>query len=183
MAVAGTTDKLKVFISYSRADLAFADELVGGLALLSFAPSIDRHSIREGEEWKVRLGSLISEADTVVFVLSPDSAKSPICAWEVEEAAKLSKRILPVLWQPLQSIAAPEKLAKLNYVRFDEGRSFIAGLKALTTALNTDLRWLQDHTRLLTRAMDWNSGGRPDNRLMSGKDIIDATAGLEMHRS
>jgi len=30
----------------------------------------------------------------VVFMLSPASARSEICAWEVEEAARLGKRIL-----------------------------------------------------------------------------------------
>ena len=85
--------KLKVFISYSRADARFADELVAGLEFKEeFAVTIDRHSIVEGEDWKKRLGALIADADTIVFILSPDSAQSPLCAWEVEEAHRLSKR-------------------------------------------------------------------------------------------
>ncbi len=170
------SEKLKVFVSYSRADLGFADELAAGLEVMGFEALIDRHSLREGEDWKTRLGSLIADAGTVVFVLSPDSAKSDICAWEVEAAAKLSKRILPVLWRPLDGVAAPERLAALHYTRFDEGRSFMAGLKALSAALNTDLDWLREHTRLLSRALEWERGAKADNRLMSGKDILDAKA-------
>jgi WD40 repeat protein len=173
----GDTSKLKVFISYSRADLAFVDELAAGLEVMGFATLIDRHSLREGEEWKARLSSLIAEAGTVVFVLSPDSVKSPICVWEVEEAGQLAKRILPVLWRELdEADPAPQKLAALQYVRFDEGRSFMAGLKALSDALLTDLDWLREHTRLLARAMEWDRGGRSENRLMSGKDIDEAKA-------
>jgi hypothetical protein len=42
--------KLKVFISYSWAGLAFADELVAGLEYDGgFEVTIDRHSIVEGE--------------------------------------------------------------------------------------------------------------------------------------
>jgi hypothetical protein len=68
--------KLKVFISYSRADARFADELVAGLEFKEeFAVTIDRHSIVEGEDWKKRLGALIADADTIVFILSPDSPK------------------------------------------------------------------------------------------------------------
>jgi hypothetical protein len=135
--------------------LAFADELVAGLEFEGgFEVAIDRHSIVEGEDWKKRLGALIADADTVVFVLSPASAKSDICAWEVEEAARLSKRVIPVLAKPLEGISAPPRLAALNYVRFDEGRSFMAGLKGLTTALKADLDWLREHTRLLARAME-----------------------------
>jgi hypothetical protein len=90
-------EKLRVFISYSRDDLDFADQLVAALSTYGFECLIDRHGISGGEDWKRRLGNLISEADTVVFVLSPSSARSPICDWEVEEATRLNKRILPVV--------------------------------------------------------------------------------------
>jgi hypothetical protein len=167
--------KLKVFISYSRADAAFADELVAGLEFKEeFAVTIDRHSIVEGEDWKKRLGGLIADADTIVFILSPDSAQSRICAWEVDEAHSLSKRIIPVLFRPTGAIPAPPQLAALNYVRFDEGRSFMGGLTALANALKTDVDWLREHTRLLTRAMEWDASERPINRLLSGNDIAAA---------
>ncbi len=167
--------KLKVFISYSRADAKFADELVAGLEFKEeFEVTIDRHSIIEGEDWKKRLGALIADADTVVFILSPDSAQSPICGWEVEEAHRLSKRILPVLATPLGGIPAPPLLAALNYVRFDEERSFMAGLGALVRSLKTDVDWLREHTRLLTRAMEWDAAQRQANRLLSGNDIVAA---------
>ena len=83
--------KLRVFISYSREDLDFADQLAAALDSSGFECFIDREGISGGEAWKRRLGDLISEADTVVFVLSPDSARSETCNWEVEEAARLSK--------------------------------------------------------------------------------------------
>src|SRR5215813_13852074 len=88
--------KLRVFISYSRDDLRFADQLNAALDICGFECVIDRQGISGGEDWKRRLGNLISEADTVVFVLSPTSARSEICAWEVEEveeAARHGKRI------------------------------------------------------------------------------------------
>ena len=85
---ASAAGKLRVFISYSRDDLDFADQLVIGLEFAGFAPTIDRHGISGGEDWKLRLGNLIGETDTVLFVLSPASAVSEICAWEVREATK-----------------------------------------------------------------------------------------------
>lgn len=62
--------KLRVFISYSRDDLNFADQLDAALNACGFECLIDRHDISGGEDWKRRLGNLISEADTVVFVLT-----------------------------------------------------------------------------------------------------------------
>jgi hypothetical protein len=99
--------KLRVFISYSRDDLNFADQLDAALNACGFECLIDRHGISGGEDWKRRLGNLISEADTVVFVLSPSSARSEICDWEVEEATRLSKRILPVNCRPLEGVSPP----------------------------------------------------------------------------
>jgi TPR repeat protein len=140
---------------------------------------IDRHDISGGEDWKRRLGNLISEADTVVFVLSPGSARSPICDWEVEEATRLNKRILPVNCRPLEGASPPPRLRELNYVFFYEepkvsGSGFGTGLASLVAALNTDFDWLREHTRYLQRAMEWDAGGRPRDRLLSGNDILEA---------
>lgn len=167
---------LKVFISYSRADMAFADELVDGLDLTGFETTIDRHSIIEGEDWKARIGGLISSADTIVFILSPDSVQSAICSWEVEEAQSRSKRILPVLCRPVGALSVPPRLAALNYVRFDDGRSFVSSLRSLVRALLTDVDWLREHTRLLSRAIEWEVAGRQANRMLVGADIADAKA-------
>jgi len=90
-------EALKVFISYSRQDLLFASEIAAGLNYDGgFEVFIDTEAIHEGEDWKARLGALIAGVDTVVFVLTAKSAASPICKWEVEEAERLCKRILPV---------------------------------------------------------------------------------------
>src|ERR1043166_1278707 len=95
------SNKLKVFISYSRRDAAqFADELVAGLELAGFAPFLDRHDIAAGEDWEARLGGLIAQSDTVVFVVSTEAVKSDRCVWEVNRTVELSKRLLPVIFKP-----------------------------------------------------------------------------------
>jgi TIR domain/Sel1 repeat len=173
--------KLRVFISYSRDDNKFADQLDAALSAWGFECVIDRHGISGGEDWKRRLGNLISEADTVVFVLTPKSARSEICAWEVEEAERLNKRILPILPQPLEGVEPPPRLRDRNYIFFYEelklpGSGFGTGLVKLVTALNTDFDWLREHTRYLQRAREWDERGRPANRLLSGDDIAEAKA-------
>jgi TIR domain len=173
--------KLRVFISYSREDLDFADQLAAALDSSGFECFIDREGISGGEAWKRRLGNLISEADTVVFVLSPGSARSETCNWEVEEAARLNKRILPANWRPLEGLSPPPRLQELNYIFFYKepkvpGSGFGTGLASLVAALNTDFDWLREHTRYLQRSIEWDKGGRPANRLLSGNDILDAKA-------
>jgi TPR repeat protein len=174
-------EKLRVFISYSRDDIDFADQLDDALNACGFKCLIDRQGISGGEDWKRRLGNLITEADTVVFVLSPSSARSETCDWEVEEAARLNKRILPIVCRPLESVKPPPRLQKLDYSFFYKepkvsGSGFGNGLAKLIAALSTDFDWLRDHTRYLQRAIEWDTGGRPANRLLSGDDIAEAKA-------
>ena len=168
--------KLGAFISYSRDDVDFADQLEVALRLWGFDTTLDRHAISGGEEWKQRLQNLIREADTVVFVLSPSSVNSSTCAWEVEEATRLGKRIIPVVCREFTSASVPPRLQDLNYIFFykepkspDSG--FGTGLAKLVEALNTDLEWLREHTRLFLRATEWETGGKPSNRLLSGSDV------------
>lgn len=173
--------KLKVFVSYSREDVAFADQLASGLRLCGFEPFVDRHDVAGGEAWQQRLGQLIRDADTVVFVLTPASAGSPVCAWEVAEAQRLNKRLLPVLCRPLEGTSPPEALRDLSYIFFYAepsvpGAGFGQGLTELVTALSTNIEWLREHTRLLQRAEEWAAAGRSANRMLSGSDIEAAKA-------
>jgi hypothetical protein len=80
-SVPNAGNRAKVFISYSRKDLAFAQMLVDALGERGFDAFLDKTDIAPGEPWKERLGGLIAAADTVVFVISPDSVASSVCAW------------------------------------------------------------------------------------------------------
>src|SRR6476619_7136217 len=126
MADPGASEKLKVFISYSRKDSAeFADELMAGLERGGCAAFLDRHDIAAGEDWEERLGGLIAESDTVVFVVSPEAVKSDRCTWEVDRTVELSKRLLGVIFKSVPDHDIPEKLRRLQFVRFDSRLGFV----------------------------------------------------------
>src|ERR1700728_4131183 len=113
MAAAGSAEKLKVFVSYSRRDSSdFANELVAGLELVGFAPFLDQHDIAAGEDWEARLGGLIRQSDTVVFVISPEAVKSERCAWEVNTAIADNKRVLPIVAKAVPETEIPEPLRR-----------------------------------------------------------------------
>jgi Sel1 repeat len=78
-------------------------------------------------------------------------------------------------------VSPPLRLRDLNYILFHAdpktpGSGFGTGLTKLVAALNTDFDWLREHTRYLQRATEWDRGGRPANRLLSGDDIAEAKA-------
>jgi hypothetical protein len=84
--------KTRVFISYSRKDMAFADRLEAALKARGFEVLIDREEIYAFEDWWKRIEALIGCADTVVFVLSPDAVKSDVALKEVAYTDSLNKR-------------------------------------------------------------------------------------------
>ena len=137
-------EKPRIFISYARLDSSvLAEELVAALEVVGFEPYLDKHDIAAAEEWEARLGGLIQSADTVVFILSPER-----CAWEVDHAAELGKRVIPVVGKPVPEAEVPERLRRLNYIFFHEGQSFAQPLAQLATALRQDVDWIREHTRL-----------------------------------
>jgi tetratricopeptide (TPR) repeat protein len=168
----GETPKLKIFISYSRRDASeFARELLGGLRLAGYEPKLDIKDIAKGEEWETRLSGLILEADTVVYVITPESVKSIRCDWEIKRSLALSKRIVPVVWLDVDESAVPTELKRLNYTYFSNGRSFTEALEELAAALRVDVDWIREHTRIGELAARWHAENRPESLLLRGDQI------------
>src|SRR5205807_4773282 len=99
---------------------AFVDRLEAALKAHSFEPLIDRSEIHAFEDWWKRIEALISGADTIVFVLSPDAVESGVALREVAHAAALNKRLAPIVCRPVADGAVPEALRRLNFIFFDD---------------------------------------------------------------
>lgn len=166
------TERLKVFISYSRRDSSpLAEELVVGLELLGFEGVLDRQDIAAAEDWEARLTRLIQTADTVIFLLSPEALKSERCAWEVHKAHELSKRLIPIVGKAIRDEDVPVELRRLNYVFFSEGYSFSRSLGQVADALRADLDWIREHTRLAESALRWRERGGPEALLLRDDEL------------
>jgi TIR domain/WD domain, G-beta repeat len=168
----GTFRPMKVFVSYSRSDVDFADQLILLLNDKGYNTILDRHDIDAAEKWKDRLAALIFSCDTVVFVLSDRSAASATCAWEVEEADRQKKRLIPVVPRQRQSAEAPELLKNLNYIHFYPdpaipGSGMFDGALKLDRALKIDLDWLRRQTHYSEQANSW-ADSRSDDLLLRG---------------
>jgi formylglycine-generating enzyme required for sulfatase activity len=158
--------KTRVFISYSRKDMTFADRLEAALKARGFDPLIDRTEIYAFEDWWERIEALIGRADTVVFVLSPHAVASEVALKEVAHAASLNKRFAPIIWQPVEDNAVPEPLRRLNFIFFDDPARFEASSDQLTNALQTDISWIRRHTEFGEAARRWVEAGYASGLLL-----------------
>ena len=166
--------KARIFISYSRKDMAFADKLEDALKARGFEPLIDRSEIYAFEDWWKRIEALIGGADTVVFVLSPDAVKSDIALKEVTCAASLNKRLAPIVYRRVDDSATPQALRRLNFIFFDEADRFEAGADQLAEALKTDISWIRQHTDFGELARRWSSADRPGGMLLRSPVLEEA---------
>jgi len=163
--------KARIFISYSRKDMAFADQLEAALKARGFDPLIDRQDpialqdwskgIAPFEDWWKRIQTLIGKADTIVFVLSPDAVASSVALKEINYAASLNKRFAPVVCRRVDDAAVPEALRSLHYIFFDDASRFDASADHLAAALQIDLDWIRKHSEYGETARRWATAGRP----------------------
>ena len=68
------------------------------------------------------------------------------------------------------------KISSHNWVFMRDEQELEKTLPALVEAINTDLDWLAQHTRLQNRAIEWNNKGRNDSYLVRGNDLQEAEA-------
>ncbi|WP_398472909.1 toll/interleukin-1 receptor domain-containing protein [Tardiphaga sp.] len=165
--------KLKVFLSYSRKDSAFAEDPLAALELGGFDAYLDKQDIAPAEPWEARLANLIRLADTVVFIISPNSLASSHCNWEVEETTRCGKRLIPLIFAPVPDEDVHPQLKRLNYVQF-ASEPFLKSVGELARALRADAGWIREHTRYGELAIRWAERNRPDALLLRGSDLDDA---------
>ncbi len=165
----------KIFISYSRKDKLFVRKLNDALDAAGVDAWVDWEGIELASDWMARITAAIEGGDAFVFVISPDSLKSKVCMDELEMGISSNKKIIPVLYrEPEKRQKMHPKLASTNWVYLRSKKDdFKATIPKLIEAIHTDLGWVQQHTRLLQRATEWNQKIRNKSYLLQGADLED----------
>ncbi|MEM7327284.1 MAG: toll/interleukin-1 receptor domain-containing protein [Pseudomonadota bacterium] len=163
---------LRVMLSYARADAeAFASELADGLEAANFDVLLDLHDIEAATDWQARLREMIRSVDTLVVIITPGWIGSDLCNWELEEALRQNKRIIPIIHIEPDDAPPPQELSKLNYIFFDDRQSFGTALKQLAPALRVNLAWIRNHTHYSESARLWEARNRDPAMFLRGAEL------------
>ena len=189
-----------VFISYSRTDKDFVQRLFAALETSGRDAWVDWEDIPFTADWWSEIKSGIEAANTFIFVVTPNSLSSAVCALEVAHAISNNKRLIPIVratvdeqktFEQLAAYAVDEnmsahlagrrleevaqqnwkELSRHNWIFFDKDDRFTPSFQALLTAIDTDLDYVRDHTRTLMRAHEWDRSGRNPSFLLRGTDL------------
>ena len=163
-----------VFISYAREDKAFVRRLHEALAARALDAWVDWEDIPPTADFLQEIHGAIEAADTVILVLSPDWAGSVVCAQEAAHALAHNKRLVPIVCREVEPERLPAPVAALNWIFFRDTDSFDEAFGSLNTAIATDLVRTRAMTRLLVRAIEWETRQREPSFLLRGVDLVQA---------
>lgn len=167
-----TNLRIDVFICYSRIDRDFAHRLYEELNRTGRNIWLDLKSIPTSTIWEQEIYSGIEASDNFVFVISPDSTRpESFCHKELARAAEHNKRIIPLYYRDTNPAQIPELLARYQRRDFPVGGNFETDFQQFLADLDQNPDYLREHTRLLTRAIEWQRNGSDASLLLRGKDL------------
>jgi WD40 repeat protein len=170
-----SASKTRVFISYAHEQKEFVRKFHDKLLKSDMDVWVDWQDIPPAADWRDEVKRAIEGADAFLFLLSPGSIASKVCGEELEWAMKNNKKLIPVVIMPLESGAAMDKRLRVpNWIYMRPADDHETAYRNLLEAINTDLEWVRQHTRILQRALEWDSKKRNSSYLIQGSDIEDS---------
>ena len=80
----------------------------------------------------------------------------------------------PIVLERVEDDRIPREASKINYLFFDGAEDFEVQADTLARALQTDIKWVKEHTRLGELARRWDERGCPGPLLLGGQELADA---------
>ncbi|MES9970212.1 MAG: toll/interleukin-1 receptor domain-containing protein [Candidatus Thiodiazotropha sp.] len=169
-----------VFISYSRQDTNFVEQLSKKLHECGLDVWIDWEDIPYSSNWWNEISQAIDGASAFVCILSDDYFKSETCEAELRLAEETNKRIIPIRYKEFNpSLNNSNAVAMTNWLEFSGRDNFEASFESLIDTLNADLDWRKFHARLQVRATEWANKNNNSSYILFGQDLDEASDQLE----
>jgi CHASE2 domain-containing sensor protein len=161
-----------LFICYSSRDGEFTRKLNDNLQLQGMTTWFDQEIVENEQDMQLIIQQGIENAENFLFVLSPNSLRSPDCLQQHTYAQSLNKRQIIVLCQDISVDELPASLSYIQQIDFRQHREdLLRSFGELIRSLVADPDYIQLHTRLLVKAKEWLHANRDDDLLLHGKQL------------
>ncbi len=124
-----------IFMSYSRRELGFVDDLVSKLEGEGYNVWLDYRVLIPGTPWKEQIDKGLNDSDTVLLVVSKASIGSEYVALEWRHFLDTNKRVILLIFE---AVDIPTELEKYEWVDFRG--SYKAGLEELFSQLKKPIQ-------------------------------------------
>ncbi len=124
-----------IFMSYSRRELGFVDDVVSKLEGEGYYVWLDYRVLIPGTPWKGQIDKGLKDADTVLLVVSKASLASKYVALEWQHFLETNKRVILLIFE---AVDLPKELEKYEWVDFRG--SYKAGLEELFLQLKQPIQ-------------------------------------------
>jgi len=126
----------KIFISYAKEDLIFADKLYDFLENYGFKPWLDKRKLLPGQLWKFEIQKALKDANYVILLLSEISVQKrgyvqrefKYALEYFEEKLEDDIYLIPI---KINKCEAPESLSKFQWIEFKDTETFEQILQSL----------------------------------------------------
>lgn len=170
------------FISYARSQSsALASRLYLAVEQEGKSAWMDRYCIPKGVDFQKSIKTGILNSDAFVYIITPYSVRSEYCNKELDIAIKYGKKIIPVLqiFEPDMESFIHEEVKKINWIIIDSDRKFLSGFSEIIAAGTADALHVEQHTKWLSKAADWDNNNRNKDFLLSPTETILASTWRE----
>ena len=128
--------KPNIFMSYSRREVGFVDQLTSRLEREGFKVWLDYRSLVPGKPWKEQINKGLDDSDVILLVISKDAITSKNVELEWRHVTReKDKRIILIIFE---AVDLPEELETFEWVDFRG--SFEKGLKELCSQLEKPIQ-------------------------------------------
>ena len=124
-----------IFMSYSRRELGFVDDLVRKLEGEHYTVWLDYRALIPGSPWNVQIEKGLKDADTVLLVVSKAALASEYVALEWRHFLETKKRVILLIFE---AVDLPKELEIYEWVDFRS--SYQAGLDELFSQLKQPIQ-------------------------------------------
>lgn len=190
----------QIFISYSRKDLIFIEQLAADLHGHGFTTWYDLSNLGAGDRWNKIIEKAIVDSQYVIIVLSPDSVESEYVDAEITFAKRWKKKIIPLYYLRCELGVLYINLNYIDVQGSNYGKNFYRVLEELgktSVSVKTDtpkkeekpvekeqdgISWLDDYHKRHARPLsEFNankltlSNGMEFMRVPAGKFLMGST--------
>lgn len=124
-----------IFMSYSRRELGFVDDVVSKLEGEGYNVWLDYRVLVPGTPWKGQIDKGLNNSDTVLLVVSKASLASTYVTLEWQHFLETNKRVILLIFE---AVDLPTELEKYEWVDFRG--SYKAGLQELFSQLKMPIQ-------------------------------------------